>query len=131
MVRSVLFVCTHNAGRSVMAEAFFRFHNRDPTWTARSAGTAPKADVNPVVVLAMQEKGIDVSHHVPHLLTLEDVRSADAIFTMGCTDGCPLTPPDKTHDWKLDDPAGKPIEDVRRIRDDVERRVKELLFDLA
>lgn len=130
MVKTILFVCNHNAGRSVMAAAFFNAYNRNPAFSAQSAGTSPKAGVNPVVVQAMKEKGIDVSHHVPRMLTLDDASAAEKIFTMGCTDGCPLTPPEKTEDWKLGDPAGKPIEDVRRIRDDVERRVKQLLNGL-
>jgi len=131
MPRTILFVCTHNAGRSVMAEAFFHAYNRNPAFEAKSAGTSPKASVNPVVLEAMKEKGIEVSQHVPRLLTLEDVRSAEKIFTMGCIEGCPVTPPDKTEDWKLEDPAGKRIDEVRKIRDEVERCVEELLEEIA
>lgn len=131
MVKTVLFVCTHNAGRSVMAEAFFNAYNRNQSWSAISAGTSPKACVNPVVVQAMAEKSIDGSAHVPHLLALADVQSAECIFTMGCTDGCPLTPPDKTYDWKLGDPAGLDIEAVRTIRDEVERRVRLLIENMV
>ena len=110
-----------------MAEAFFNAYNRSPDWSAKSAGTSPKAVVNPVVVEAMMEKGIDVSGHVPHLLSLAGVNAAKRIVTMGCTDGCALTPPEKTVDWPLEDPEGKPIEVVQMIRDQVEKRVNELL----
>ncbi|MBI2445273.1 arsenate reductase ArsC [Candidatus Micrarchaeota archaeon] len=113
-----------------MAEAFFNAYSRDPKWRARSAGLTPTASVNPVVVEAMKEKGIDVSGHVPRLLSAEDAQSAEKIFTMGCTDGCPVTPPEKTEDWKLEDPAGKLLADVRKIRDDVECRIHELLLTL-
>ncbi len=130
MARLILFVCTYNADRSVMAEAFFNRYNRDTKWRARSAGTSPKASVNPVVVQAMKEKDIDVSAHVPHMLTVADAAAAERIVTMGCIEGCPLTPPDKTVDWKLRDPAGLPLQDVRTIRDDVERRVRALLHEL-
>lgn len=130
MTRLILFVCNHNAGRSVMAEAFFNAFNRNPAIKAKSAGLSPKAQVNPVVLEAMKEKGVDVSGHVPRLLSKADADAAVKIFTMGCTDGCPLTPAEKTEDWKLDDPAGKSIQDVRKIRDDVEKRVKALLKEL-
>ena len=131
MPKTVLFVCIHNAGRSVMAQSFFNRFNANQDWVAKSAGTTPKSQVNPVVVLAMAEIGFDVSGHVPHLLTVADVKVAEKIFTMGCTDGCPVTPPEKTEDWRLDDPAGKPIEEVRKIRDEVERRVLALIDSLA
>lgn len=129
----VLFVCTHNAGRSVMAEFFFNALARERKfpWVAKSAGTAPKAVVNPVVVAAMRENGFDVSSHAPHLLALDDVDAASHIFTMGCTSGCPITPPEKTKNWPLKDPAGKSIEIVREIRDDVERRVRALVLSLS
>ncbi len=131
MVHRILFVCNHNAGRSVMAEAFFSAYNRNAEWSAQSAGTSPKTIVNSVVVQAMKEKGIDVSSHVPRMLSLADAHAAERIFTMGCVEGCPVTPEDKTMDWKLDDPAGQPIEAVRKIRDDVERRVLRLVQELA
>ncbi len=130
MARLILFVCNHNAGRSVMAEAFFNHYNRNAAFSARSAGLTPKTAVNPVVLEAMAEKDIDVSGHVPRLLSKADLDAAVKIFTMGCVEGCPLTPPDRTEDWKLDDPAGKSIEDIRTIRDDVEKKVKALLKEL-
>ena len=128
-VKTVLFVCAQNAGRSQMAEAFFN-HMAQGKARAISAGTRPASYVNPVVVEAMREAGIDISQKKPKLLTFEMMESADRAITMGCNvaETCPASfiP---TEDWELADPEGKPIEDVRQIRDEVKTRVEELLRD--
>ena len=127
---NVLFVCTHNAGRSQMAEAFF---NQMAKGKAKgfSAGTQPADKVNPIVVEAMREVGLDVSNQKPKMLTFEMVESADRVITMGCgVEGvCPASfvP---TEDWELEDPEGKPIERVRQIRDEVKARVEGLIKEL-
>ena len=129
-MKKVLFVCVHNAGRSQMAEAFF---NQMAKGKAKgfSAGTQPADKVNPVVVAAMREVGIDISRQKPKLLTLEMLESVDRVITMGCgAEGvCPASfvP---TEDWQLEDPEGKPIERVRQIRDEVKARVEELVRTL-
>jgi len=129
-MKRVLFICTHNAGRSQMAEAFLRHLARGAV-EAESAGTTPSERVNPVVVEAMKEKGIDISRNRPKLLTLEMAERADRVVTMGCSveKMCPaaFVP---SEDWSLEDPQGKPIEEVRQIRDEIERRVKRLLAEL-
>ena len=130
-MKRVLFVCVHNSGRSQMAAAFME-HNAKGIVAVDSAGTIPSDAVNPVVVEAMKEKGLDVSQGKPKLLTQEMADAADRIITMGCSieEACPATfvP---TEDWGLEDPAGKPIEQVRAIRDEVETRVKQLLAEVA
>jgi arsenate reductase len=126
---NVLFVCLHNAGRSQMSAALFeraaagRHH-------AESAGTTPGARVHPEVVEAMNEVGIDLAAEVPQLLTTELAERADVVVTMGCGDACPYIPGKRYIDWNLPDPKGRPIEDVRRLRDDIERRVVELTHEL-
>ena len=129
MARRVLFVCVHNSGRSQMAEAFAR-ELSGGRLDAESAGTEPTAGLNPVVVEAMRERGLDISGHRPKLLTPEMARRADRVFTMGCyADGaCPAFMLD-AEDWSLDDPHGQPIERVRAIRDDVEARVRALIAE--
>jgi protein-tyrosine-phosphatase len=123
----VLFVCTHNSGRSQMAEAFFNKY-APPHIRAISAGSQPAERLNRTVVHAMKELDIDISRQQPKLLTVEMLDSADMVITMGCMDGnaCPaaLVP---TIDWGLDDPQGQPIDKVRRIRDDIEKLVKQLI----
>ena len=130
-MKKVLFVCTHNAGRSQMAEAFFSKMAKGRA-KGISAGTRPSGKVNPVVVEAMREVGIDINRKKPKMLTLEMMESVDRVITMGCgTDGvCPATfiP---TEDWQLDDPEGKPIEQVRQIRDEVKTRVEKLIKELS
>jgi arsenate reductase len=126
---SVLFVCTHNAGRSQMAAGFLRTLAGDRV-DVLSAGTEPAEDVNPVAVEAMAEKGIDLSEARPRRLEDAAVESADVVITMGCGDACPLYPGKRYEDWALEDPAGKGIEDVRRIRDQIEARVRALAVDL-
>jgi arsenate reductase len=126
---NVLFVCLHNAGRSQMSAALFeraaagRHH-------AESAGTTPGEQVHPEVVEAMNEVGIDLSGKTPQLLTTELAESADVVVTMGCGDACPYIPGKRYIDWNLPDPKGRPIADVRRLRDDIDRRVVELVHEL-
>ena len=126
---SVLFVCVHNAGRSQIAAGFLE-HLGGKKVNVYSAGSAPKDSINPVAVEAMREKGIDISGRSPKVLTTESVQASDVVITMGCGDACPFFPGKRYEDWVLDDPAGKGIEDVRRIRDQIEARVKSLLQDL-
>ena len=126
----VLFVCVRNAGRSQMAAAFLDHHGRGRVGV-RSAGTAPAEEIHAEVREAMAEVGIDLSREFPKPLSHEVVRAADVVITMGCGDACPVYPGKRYLDWELDDPAGKPLEEVRRIRDDIERRVKTLVEELA
>ncbi|MFC5148254.1 arsenate reductase ArsC [Streptomyces aureoversilis] len=127
---SVLFVCVHNAGRSQMGAAFLT-HLGAGRVEVRSAGSAPAATVNPAVVAAMQEVGIDISAETPKVLTVEAVQSSDVVITMGCGDACPYFPGKRYLDWKLDDPAGQGVDAVRPIRDDIEQRVRDLLAELG
>ena len=127
---TVLFVCVHNAGRSQMAAGWLRSLARDRV-RVLSAGSAPTATVNPVAVAAMAEVGIDISAQQPELLRDSTVRLADVVITMGCGDACPFHPGKRYEDWALDDPAGQGIEAVRPIRDEIRRRVEELLESLA
>ncbi|MEU1819729.1 arsenate reductase ArsC [Streptomyces roseifaciens] len=127
---SVLFVCVHNAGRSQMGAAFLT-HLGAGRVEVRSAGSAPAATVNPAVVEAMREVGIDISAETPKVLTTEAVQSSDVVITMGCGDACPYFPGKRYLDWKLDDPAGQGVDAVRPIRDDIEQRVRDLLTELG
>ena len=129
-VPEVLFVCVHNAGRSQMAAALLDHHARGRV-QVRSAGSEPAERINPVVVEAMAELGLDVSKEFPKPLTSDGVRAADVVITMGCGDACPIFPGKRYEDWALDDPAGQGIEEVRRIRDDIAARVRRLLDELA
>ena len=115
----VLFVCVHNAGRSQMAAALLDHHAKGRVHV-RSAGSAPADRINPAVAAAMAEWGIDLSREFPKPLTDEFVRAADVVITMGCGDACPIYPGKRYEDWELEDPAGQPIEVVRRIRDDID-----------
>jgi protein-tyrosine-phosphatase len=126
---TVLFVCVHNAGRSQMAAGFMRTLGADRV-EVLSAGSAPKDSINPIAVQAMQEVGIDISNNVPKVLTPEAVQESDAVVTMGCGDACPFYPGKRYEDWVLDDPAGQGIESVRVIRDDIKKRVEQLLSEL-
>jgi protein-tyrosine-phosphatase len=123
----VLFVCNHNAGRSQMAQAFFERHAPDGA-VGESAGTNPGERVWPDVVVAMREVGIDLADRRPKRLTVEMQRRADLAVTMGCGDACPYVPT-TVEDWDLTDPAGRPLEEVRTIRDEVEKRVKALIAE--
>jgi protein-tyrosine-phosphatase len=125
----VLFVCVHNAGRSQMAAAFLA-RKAAGRVRVRSAGSAPGERVNPVVAQVMAERGIDLARAVPHRLDEADVRAADVVVTMGCGDACPFVPGKTYEDWVLEDPAGKDVATVRRIRDEIERRVDDLLARL-
>jgi arsenate reductase (thioredoxin) len=130
MVPEVLFVCVHNAGRSQMAAALLdRF--AEGRVHVRSAGSDPADRVNPNVVLAMAELGVDISREFPKPVTDDAVRAADAVITMGCGDACPIYPGKRYEDWEIDDPAEADLEDVRRIRDDIGERVRRLLRELA
>jgi arsenate reductase len=119
---NVLFVCIGNAGRSQMAQAFHQARGG----SARSAGSAPAAALHPEVVEAMREKGIDLEGRKPHKLDTADVEWADVVVTMGCGDACPYIPGKRYVDWELPDPAGRPLEEVRALRDEIERRVADL-----
>jgi len=130
-MKYALFICTENSARSQMAEGFFNSYNKNPEYAGISAGLEPAKNVNHLAVLAMKEKGIDMASQAPKLLTLEMVEKAEKIFTMGCIDKCPAAPPEKTADWKLEDPAGKGIEKFREVRDEIEIRVKKLIAELA
>ncbi len=127
---SVLFLCVHNAGRSQMAAGWMR-HLADKQVDVFSGGSEPAEALNAAVVAAMAEKGIDISHELPQPWADEIVRAADVIVTMGCGDACPVFPGKRYLDWELDDPAGRPIEEVRPIRDEIERRVRALLPELG
>ena len=126
----VLFVCVHNAGRSQMAAGLVELRSSGRV-RVRSAGSAPAAELNPVVVEAMREVGIDMTHEYPKPLTDDAVREADVVITMGCGDACPIYPGKRYEDWTLDDPAGQEIETVRRIRDEIDARVQRLVADLV
>ena len=125
----VLFVCLHNAGRSQMSQALFE-RAADGRHTAASAGTTPAERVHPEVAEVMRELGIDLTDHRPQLLTRELAGQADVVVTMGCGDECPFIPGKRYLDWELEDPKGRPVEEVRATRDEIARRVEELLADL-
>jgi protein-tyrosine-phosphatase len=129
-VPEVLFVCVHNAGRSQMAAALLDHHAKGSVHV-RSAGSDPADQINPAVVAAMAEWGIDLAQEFPKPLTDEVVQAADAVITMGCGDACPIYPGKRYLDWELDDPAGKPVEQVRAIRNELDRRVQALLAELV
>ncbi len=129
-VPEVLFVCIHNAGRSQMAAALLDHHAQGRV-RVRSAGSEPGERVNPAVVDAMAELGLDISKEFPKPLTDDAVRAADAVITMGCGDACPIYPAKRYLDWQLEDPAGRGLDDVRPIRDEIDRRVRELLDELV
>ena len=126
---TVLFVCVHNAGRSQMAAGFLTRLAGDRI-EVRSAGSTPANHVNPIAVEAMKEVGIDIAAETPKLLTADAVKASDVCVTMGCGDTCPVFPGKRYLDWELDDPAGKGIEAVRPIRDEIERRVRVLIDEL-
>ena len=125
----VLFLCVHNAGRSQMAMGFFQ-HLAGDAAVAWSGGSEPGYEINPSAIAAMSERGIDITGEFPKPWTEEIVRAADVVVTMGCGDACPVFPGKRYLDWPLDDPAGQSPEDVRPIRDEIERRVRQLLADL-
>ncbi|GAA0545432.1 arsenate reductase ArsC [Actinomadura livida] len=122
---SVLFVCVHNAGRSQMAAAYLT-HLAGDRVEVRSAGSAPADQVNPAVVQAMAEEGIDISAETPKVLTADAVQASDVVITMGCGDTCPVFPGKRYLDWELDDPAGQGVDAVRPIRDEIRTRIEQL-----
>ncbi|MFE4582341.1 arsenate reductase ArsC [Streptomyces chartreusis] len=126
---SVLFVCVHNAGRSQMAAGFLS-HLAGDRIEVRSAGSIPGDQVNPAAVAAMREVGIDISAAQPKVLTTEAVQASDYVITMGCGDACPIFPGKKYLDWALEDPAGKGVEAVRPIRDEIHKRIEALIAEI-
>ncbi|MFM6981543.1 MAG: arsenate reductase ArsC [Microbacteriaceae bacterium] len=126
---TVLFVCIHNAGRSQMAAGFLQ-HLAGDRVQVLSAGTEPKDQVNPSAVLAMAEEGIDIAANTPKVLTTEAVQESDYVITMGCGDTCPYFPGKSYLDWPLSDPAGKGVEDVRPIRDEIRAKVEALIAEI-
>ena len=129
-VPSVLFVCVHNAGRSQMAAALLRHHGGDAV-EVRSAGSAPADSINPAVREVMAELGIDLSAERPKILTTDAVEASDVVITMGCGDACPVFPGKRYAEWVLDDPDGLTVDQVRPVRDEIERRVRALLAELV
>jgi arsenate reductase len=129
-VTEILVVCTHNAGRSVAARVLLDHHGQGHV-TVRSAGSAPGDEINPAIAEILSERGLDVSKEFPKPLTDEAARNADILITMGCGDACPVYPGKRYLDWELSDPAGKSVEQVRPIVDEIERRVLALLTELG
>jgi len=129
-VPAALFVCVHNAGRSQMALGWFQ-HLAGERAVAWSGGSEPGPEINPSAVAAMAEVGIDIAHEYPKPWTAEVVRAADVVITMGCGDACPFYPGTRYEDWELEDPAGRGVEAVRPIRDEIEQRVRTLLASLG
>ena len=127
---SILFLCVHNAGRSQMAAGFARALGGDSV-TVLSGGSEPAESVNPAAVAAMAEIGIDISGQQPHRWTDADLEMADVVITMGCGDTCPVIPGKRYLDWELEDPAGKGVDEVRPVRNDIEARVRGLLSELG
>jgi len=127
---TVLFLCVHNAGRSQMALGFFQYLAGDRA-VAWSGGSEPGVEVNPAAIAAMHELGIDISAEYPKPWTDEIVRAADVVISMGCGDACPIFPGKRYEEWELDDPAGKGVDEVRPVRDEIERRVRHLLDELG
>lgn len=126
---SVLFVCVHNAGRSQMAAAYLTTLGKGEI-EVRSAGSMPADQVNPAVLEALKEEGIDISNEMPKVLTTEAVQESDVIITMGCGDACPIFPGKIYLDWKLEDPAGQGVDAVRPIRDEIKTRIQQLIAEL-
>ena len=128
-VPEVLFVCVHNAGRSQMAAGLVKLRSQGRIHV-RSAGSTPGEEINPNAVVALEELGVDMTEEFPKPLTDEVVRAADIVITMGCGDACPIYPGKRYEDWELDDPEGQDLETVRRIRDEVDERVRTLIAEL-
>ncbi|GAA2625155.1 arsenate reductase ArsC [Actinomadura fulvescens] len=126
---SVLFVCVHNAGRSQMAAGYLS-HLAGDAIEVRSAGSAPADTINPSVVEAMREEGIDLTDQKPKILTTDAVQASDVVITMGCGDVCPVFPGKRYLDWQLDDPAGQGVDAVRPIRDEIRTRIEKLITEL-
>jgi arsenate reductase len=126
---TVLFVCVHNAGRSQMAAGFMKQLSGGAV-EVLSAGSEPKDQVNPIAIQVMAEEGIDIVHEVPKILTTAAVEESDVVITMGCGDTCPIFPGKRYEDWELTDPAGRPADEVRPIRDEIKQRVESLLAEI-
>ena len=126
---SVMFVCVHNAGRSQMAAGYMQ-HLAGDRVEVRSAGTAPAETINPAVVEAMLEEGIDISQNSPKILTTEDVKDSDYVITMGCGDECPFFPGKTYLDWPLEDPAGQGVDAIRPIRDEIKSKIEGLIAEI-
>jgi len=129
MAKTILFVCVHNAGRSQMAAGFMQSLGKEKV-KVLSAGSMPKDQINPVAVEVMKEVGIDISNNQPKVLTTDAVKESDVVITMGCGDACPIFPGKRYEDWQLEDPAGKDLETVRKIRDEIKIRVEKLLKEI-
>ena len=127
---TVLFVCIHNAGRSQMAAGFMRELSGGRV-EVLSAGSEPKDQINPIAVQVMAEEGIDIAGEQPKILTTDAVKESDVVITMGCGDTCPIFPGKRYEDWDLTDPAGRPVEEVRPIRDEIRARIESLIGELA
>ncbi|HZW40839.1 MAG TPA: arsenate reductase ArsC [Agromyces sp.] len=127
---TVLFVCVHNAGRSQMAAGYL-LDLAGGRVDVLSAGSEPKDRINPVAIQAMAEEGIDIAGNTPKILTVDAVKESDVVITMGCGDACPIFPGKRYEDWELEDPAGKDLDTVRRVRDDIRRRVESLIAEIA
>ena len=127
---TVLFVCVHNAGRSQMAAGYLQ-HLAGDRVQVLSSGSAPKDSINPVAAEVMLEEGIDISANEPEILTDEQVQASDVVITMGCGDACKFYPGKRYEDWELEDPAGKDVDTVRRIRDDIKHRIEALIAEIA
>ena len=125
----ILFVCVHNAGRSQMAAGYAQALGGDRV-EVRSAGSEPADQINPNAIAVMAEEGIDITGNAPKILTTDAVRESDVVITMGCGDTCPIFPGKRYEDWELTDPAGRPVDEVRPIRDDIKQRVANLLAEL-
>ena len=126
----ILFVCVHNAGRSQMAAGYAQALGGDRV-EVRSAGSEPADQINPNAIAVMAEEGIDIAGNAPKILTTDAVRESDVVITMGCGDACPIFPGKRYEDWELEDPAGKDLATVRRVRDDIKARVEALLGEIA
>ncbi|WP_207453780.1 arsenate reductase ArsC [Herbiconiux sp. SYSU D00978] len=126
---TVLFVCVHNAGRSQIAAGYLQ-HLAGDRVEVLSAGSEPKDQINPVAIEAMAEEGIDIAGNTPKVLTVDAVKASDVVITMGCGDACPIFPGKRYEDWALTDPAGKGIETVREVRDDIKARIQTLLGEI-
>jgi arsenate reductase (thioredoxin) len=129
-IASVLFVCVHNAGRSQMAAGFLS-HLVGDLVEVRSAGSLPAGEINPAAVEAMKEVGVDISEQKPKILTTEAVQASDYVITMGCGDACPVFPGKKYLDWTLDDPAGRGVDAIRPIRDEIKTRIEALITEIT
>ena len=126
---TILFVCVHNAGRSQMAAGYMKELSGGAV-EVLSAGSEPKDQINPVAIQVMAEDGIDIAGEAPKILTTEAVRESDVVITMGCGDTCPIFPGKRYEDWELTDPAGRPVDEVRPIRDEIKQRVQSLLAEI-